>query len=203
MVIGSSSPLISSSSNAAVPAINTVYFIKPAGCNAWGTTEAQYQHRVRNQDTKYSNLNVDIGSNAVPGTSIIISRNNGIDGNVTVSIPSSTTGIFEDLTNSDTLTNGNTFGWKYTPGAATGLISIRSVSCTQTPAAAASADECITRFMCTPVNATTINTSAASTTGYLTLEGEASASGTGTESAAEVTMRKAGTFSHLLSLIHI
>ena len=196
MVDGAKSNLTATSSGNLLTA-NTVYFINPAGSMSWGTTEAHHQHRVRRYDMKYSNAYIEVSSNGITApASTVVSRNNNADGNMSILIPSSATGNFEDVVNSDTVTNGNYFGWKFTPGAATGQMGFRAFICTQTPLGTATVDIAVTKFMATQVNQTVLNTATASVTGYICIHGETSAAGT-TEAASQITVRKAGTLYNL------
>ena len=197
MVDGAKSNLAATSSGNLLTA-NTTYYINPAGSMGWGTTEAHHQHRVRRYNMQYSNAYIEVSSNGITtAASTVVSRNNNLDGNMSISIPASATGNFEDTVSSDTVTIGNYFGWKFTPGAAAGQMGFRAFICTQTPLGAATADITITKFMATQVNQTVLNTATASATGYICIHGETSAVGTGVETASQITVRKAGTLANL------
>lgn len=73
--------------------------------NSVQTTEANAQHLVRAPAT-YKNLTV-YNSTSVANATIFNSRKNGVNGSMTVTVNASTTGVFEDTTNSDTVVNGD------------------------------------------------------------------------------------------------
>src|SRR3990167_11137323 len=69
-------------------------------------TEANRQITYRSAGT-LSNLWVNVDSNTLDGTTTIRTRINGANGAQSVSFASSTTGIAEDTTNSDTIVAGD------------------------------------------------------------------------------------------------
>lgn len=76
-----------------------------------------------------SNLQVYVSANARTTTTTYTSRNNGANGNQSVSYTSGQTGLKEDTTNSDSVTAGNHFCAKRVTSTGTGTITTKIVSC--------------------------------------------------------------------------
>lgn len=91
------------------------------------TTEANSQTKMSISGT-VKNLYVYVPSNTRDGTSTLTFRKNSADGNSTVSIGASTTGVFEDTTNTDTITNGDLLCWKTVRGGTTGIMTVSIIS---------------------------------------------------------------------------
>lgn len=85
------------------------------------TTEANTQTKMSVAGT-VKNLYVYVASNTRDGTSTISIRKNSADGNLTVSIGASTTGVFEDTTHTDTIVDGDLLCWKTVRGGTTGTM---------------------------------------------------------------------------------
>lgn len=85
------------------------------------TTEANTQTKMSVAGT-VKNLYVYVASNTRDGTSTISIRKNSADGNLTVSIGASTTGVFEDTSNTDTIVDGDLLCWKTVRGGTTGTM---------------------------------------------------------------------------------
>ena len=83
------------------------------------STEANTQTKMSVAGT-VKNLYVYVASNTRDGTSTISIRKNSADGNLTVSIGASTTGVFEDTSNTDTIADGDLLCWKTVRGGTTG-----------------------------------------------------------------------------------
>ena len=77
-----------------------------------------------------SNLFVYVSANARTNNTVFVSRNNGFDGNLTVTFGSTETGIKEDTSNSDTIIGG--YCLKATTGAGTETITIQQRAVTLT-----------------------------------------------------------------------
>jgi len=75
-----------------------------------------------------SKLYIRISANSVSATSTLKSRVNGADGNMSASITASTTGEFEDTSNTDTVTAGDKLCTKITTGATGTNLVFRSIS---------------------------------------------------------------------------
>lgn len=80
----------------------TTYIGILSGCSFSPGSEALAQHNFR-YPGKLTNLFVRSVTNTASGASTVKTRINGADGNLTVSIPATTTGKFEDTSNSDTI----------------------------------------------------------------------------------------------------
>lgn len=91
------------------------------------STEAQAQMRIRDSYT-WSHLGVNIASNTVTATSTVRSRVNGADGNQAVSIPSSSTGFFEDTSHSDSLADGDLVAIALTTGGSGSSLLANTIS---------------------------------------------------------------------------
>ena len=65
----------------------------------------------------WANLYVRVISNGVLAASTLRSRKNAVNGNQSVSIPASTTGVFRDTTNTDSLASGDLFNFQVVTGA--------------------------------------------------------------------------------------
>jgi hypothetical protein len=70
------------------------------------------------EDGVLSLMAVSVFTNTAAGVTNVYSRKNGADGNMTVSIPAAGTGRFYDLTNSDTIANGDNACWRCDRGGA-------------------------------------------------------------------------------------
>ncbi len=74
-----------------------------------------------------SKLTVNITANSVNNTSTVRTRVNGANGLESVIIPSSTTGIFTDSTNSDSLLSTDEINYQIVTGGTTGNMTLRSI----------------------------------------------------------------------------
>lgn len=80
------------------------------------TTEAYRQVVFRTAGT-LSNFYVNVSASSTVGTETPHVNKNSSNGNETVSIPNSTTGVFEDLVNTDSVSAGDLFDYEFhTPG---------------------------------------------------------------------------------------
>jgi hypothetical protein len=87
--------------------------------NTSNTVEANAQFTIRVPGT-YANL-TSIVNSPVASTATLVSRKNGVTGNMTLTIPLNTTGYFEDNTHSDTLASGDLYCLQMTGQSASGL----------------------------------------------------------------------------------
>lgn len=71
-----------------------------------------------------SNFSVSISANARTSTTTFGTRVNGVNGNCSVSVGSTQTGVFSDTTNSDVLADGDLLNYRVTTGAGTNSHSI-------------------------------------------------------------------------------
>lgn len=86
---------------------NTYYFtLNGAQAASLLTSEANAKCKMRCTGT-WSNIQILARSNSVSVSSTYRSRINGANGNQSVSIPASTSGLFEDGTNTDTIADGD------------------------------------------------------------------------------------------------
>lgn len=86
-------------------------------------TESTTQTKMSVSGT-LKNLYVYVSTNTRDGTHTINSRKNGADGNLTVSVGASTTGVFEDTSNTDTIADGDLLCWKTIRGGTTGSMAV-------------------------------------------------------------------------------
>lgn len=100
---------------------STDYFFSVSGTSAIGTTESVAQVRSTISQT-LKNVYVHVNGNTRATASTLISRKNGADGNISVNIPASTTGIFEDTSNSDSLVDGDDYCLAIRTGTGAGTI---------------------------------------------------------------------------------
>lgn len=93
------------------------------------TPELDAQLKIRGAAT-LRNMRVSVISNTFSaGPSAIITRINGVSGNMTVSIGAGISGAFSDLSNTDTLAAGDLFDWMITtPGSGTGVLTVGSIA---------------------------------------------------------------------------
>jgi hypothetical protein len=92
----------------------------------WNATEADRQWKSKAAGT-LRNFFTYIGVNARTTSSTIGNRVAGANGSMSVSIPASTTGAFEDTTNTDTVSVNNMLGFYLTTGTGTGGINSGNV----------------------------------------------------------------------------
>ena len=105
------------------------YYFKPGTgsiANAATTTEANAQHIERFNGT-WSRIGIKVISNSRLTDGTLRSRKNGSNGNCSVTVTASTTGYFEDTTNSDSVTPGDTWGVALTNGSGTAAISVEGI----------------------------------------------------------------------------
>lgn len=107
-------------------AASTTYYAKPGTGgmpNVGYTTETNAQHIERFNGT-WSRIGVKIIANSRLTAGTLRSRKNGSNGAQSVSILASTTGYFEDTSNSDSVAPGDTFGLAMTNGTGTAALSV-------------------------------------------------------------------------------
>lgn len=92
------------------------------------TSESQTQAKVHAAYT-WKNLAVRVSANAhTTSPCIFRSRKNSANGNQSVSVPASTSGYFEDTTNTDTLASGDMVCYHVTTAGGTGNITVMFVT---------------------------------------------------------------------------
>ncbi len=80
----------------------------------------------------YDNLTVNVGTNTRSVAPHFRLRINAVNGNLDITISASTTGVFSDTVNSDTVVIEDLIAWMYDDNGGTGSIIIRTVSMRQT-----------------------------------------------------------------------
>lgn len=95
---------------------NETKYIAISGGSSGDTTEIYKSCKTR-VSFGASNLECYLYSNSVTATSIITLRKNGVDKTQTISIPSTTTGYFEDTTNTDYFYSTDTVNYKIVVGS--------------------------------------------------------------------------------------
>ncbi len=92
---------------------STTEFLRIAGSGFEDTNETQNELVFRTAGT-LKNLFALVKTNDYSDAATVIkSRINGVDGNVTVSVTASTTGIFEDTVNTDSISIDDTVNWAF------------------------------------------------------------------------------------------
>lgn len=114
---------------------DTQYFSIMQGVsgNTSATESLEYAY-LRLTTATFSNLSAYIKTNTLSITGTIRFRVNGADGNQSLSITASTTGLFVDSTNQDSSGIGDTVNHKWTAGAGTGSASVSFVTVLCSPA---------------------------------------------------------------------
>lgn len=177
----------------------TEYWFFPAAgsnCSMVSTTEADNQVLHKNAGI-FSDLSIKIGTNGISGgTTTFRFRINAANGNMSIPIPASSTGLFQlaDASVTDTIAAGDKTSLQSTPGGTTGTMVQRARACCFTNT---SSSETISRLGCGnyPSGA---NLNTASSTSYEGIVGEAPLSyPAATEANAKCRIRKAGTVKNL------
>lgn len=173
------------------------WFFPVAGgnCSMVSTTEADNQVLQKNAGI-YSDISVRVGTNGMTGTTTFQFRINGVNGNMSIAIPGSTTGLFKlaDSSVTDTVVAGDLTTLRSTPGGTTGTMVQRARAACFTNT---SSSETISRCGCGqyPSGA---NLNTASSTSYEGIFGEVPLSYPATtEANAKCRMRKPGTIRNL------
>ena len=152
-------------------------------------TEANKQVYLRVSNGVFSRMAVYSATNDLSVTGTFQFRNNGANGNQVVSVTASTTGLFQDTTNTDTVTSGNPCCIKFTSAAGSGTLTLGGGSI---------------QFDPTTDHVIYVNSANSSfTTGgarYYSLSDMQS--GTGTEANAQVKFQVAGTLSKMEVYVH-
>jgi hypothetical protein len=108
----------------------TVFLALEAHPQANNTTEANVQTLARFNFVA-RNLFVRFTTNTVNGTSTVVTRKSGADGNLTVSIPASTSGNYEDTTHSDAVVPTDTYNFSVALGGTSGTTNITACNVEQ------------------------------------------------------------------------
>lgn len=104
---------------------STTNYWCPFGKNANNTTEANAQFKTRTAGT-LRNAYVRVSANSRSDTTTLRSRINGSDGNIVISVTAAATGDFTDLSNTDTIVDGDLICWSAVTPGGTGTITFRA-----------------------------------------------------------------------------
>ena len=167
---------------------NTTQYWQPQGSLSVSTTEADQQIIFRTPGV-ISNIFVTLFANTVAATSTWRLRKNTANGNGVISVTSSGTGNFEDVTNIDTIAAGDLVAISSAPGAATGVMTADTLG--HHFSSTSATDTTCTRLACSKP----LSISVTAATRYHTIAGELT--DTSTESNAKNRMRKAGTLKNM------
>lgn len=140
------------------------------------STEANTQFKVKAAFT-LQNFYTKITANTKVTTSTVGSRKNGGIGNLIVSVPALTTGVFEDLTHSDSLVSGDLINYYLTQGAGATSISVLFLSAEL--ASATNQNHCVA--------ADQAGASAATGTGFFPIGGDVGATTSTTAAQSSVS----------------
>lgn len=88
-----------------------------------GTVEANNQVKIYGNGGTFKNGFLNVVANTRDGDSTFRTRKNGANGNIVVTVPASTTGIFEDIVNTDAVVNGDLYCWTVSIAGALGTMS--------------------------------------------------------------------------------
>lgn len=102
---------------------STTRYIGLASNNTSSTLEADGEQEINSAGT-LKNLFLNINSNTRTTTTTFKTRKTGVaDGNLSISVTGSSTGLFEDTANSDTVAANDLWNYSFTTGTGTGTIS--------------------------------------------------------------------------------
>lgn len=112
---------VCSTASQAVTRIGNVYSLTPAGGTffmspvgqASGNVESDSKNRQEESFT-IKNLAVQVEENGTGGTSTFRSRKNGANGNLNISATASSTGLFQDTSNSDSIALNDDYNYTFT-----------------------------------------------------------------------------------------
>ena len=89
--------------------------------------EVDVQHRIRHT-CNLTKLLVRVSTNTHDGSDVVTLRVNGAAGNLTLTVPSLATGVFEDLSNTDLLSDGDLVATEIASGGTVGILDLTLVS---------------------------------------------------------------------------
>ena len=122
-------PMICASINSSINGAGAPFFIPMAGAPQQLATpqpgEADLEEITQCVAVGISTLHkatIVVDFNSRNGPCTLVSRVQGFDGNISISIPTSTTGIFQDLTNSDSMVNNYLFNSEFRWGGSSGFV---------------------------------------------------------------------------------
>lgn len=114
--------------NASFSIASTSHFLNLSGQNASANTVENSANQYFGVGGTLKNLFVYINTNARTTTTTVQSRKNGGNGNLTVSIGSTATGVFEDTSNSDTISATDVLCTTFVTGTGTGSITPKVIA---------------------------------------------------------------------------
>lgn len=117
------------------------------------STETDRQAKFRVAGTLQKGV-VFVSANSRDGSVTFVSRKNAADGNISISVTSTSTGEFEDTTHSDSIASTDLANWKVTIGGTTGSITFPKIGCEFVPTNGTE-----TQFVSHPGNAISQDTS--------------------------------------------
>ena len=105
-------------------AINLTRFIGLSQQSSTGSATEGPTQLIAQANATLKDLYAIVNSNTNDATSTLISRKNGSNGNLTISVPATTTGTFSDVSNSDSLVATDLVNLQLTTAGTTGSLSI-------------------------------------------------------------------------------
>lgn len=103
-------------------------FMRPFGSGSTAIAEADSNMQLARAAGVLTHLRVNVATNAKAGASSLTLRKNGADTALTVAIPASTTGNFEDLTHSVDVASGDVFSYALDLAAVSGNFAVGQAS---------------------------------------------------------------------------
>lgn len=107
---------------------STTYVPMVSGATALNFITTEANIKIDTIAGTVSHLEARSTSNARNGDVVITFRKNGADGSGTVTVPASTTGLFVDTTNSDSVADGDDINYKVVRGGTTGTVTLQFIS---------------------------------------------------------------------------
>jgi hypothetical protein len=172
----------------------TQHFFHGSGSGIWPISDESAIQTLHRSPGTFSGLTISVSANTVNATSTFRLRKNLADGNQVISVGANATGHFTDSTNTDTIAAGDKTTVSFTPGAATGGVTITSVGTNF-----AATTDTVTRMQTYDVQV--INYNGASTTYFFALGGSNPGTAPTTEAAWKCRQRRIGTFKNLALLV--
>lgn len=115
-------PAIGSGTFTFSPPSATDYFMQIGGTTIEADTDTQTKNKFYITDYAASKMRLHLTTNTVASTSSFTFRKNGADTALTISIPASTTGAFEDTTHSVSISNGDDINYKLAAGGSGSMV---------------------------------------------------------------------------------
>ena len=94
----------------------------PIGGFSLSPAEGSVEQTIFGPDLTVEDLFVNIALNSINGTTTVTTRKNAANGNMSVSVAASTSGTFEDLTHSVSLTTGDNYDMQLVIGGSSGSL---------------------------------------------------------------------------------